>query len=121
VIELNENPDRARQTGANSNPPRGVSLNQILTNGARQDLTAPDPTLLATFLTPNSTALSRTWLVSNSDYFNEDDHDDKMERNMAYPAGSAEQTSGLYYKQVTIVMTLACIIKLETIVIDDAS
>jgi hypothetical protein len=29
--------------------------------------------------------------------------------------------SGLYYKQVTIVMTLACIIKLETIVIDDAS
>ncbi len=29
--------------------------------------------------------------------------------------------SGQYYKQGTIVMTLACIIKLETIVIDGAS
>jgi hypothetical protein len=92
VIELNENPDRARQTDANSNPPSGVSSNQISTNGVRQDLTAPDPTLSATLLTPNSTALSRTWLVSSSDYFNEDDHDDKMERNTAYPTGSAEQT-----------------------------
>ncbi len=32
-----------------------------------------------------------------------------------------EATSGMYYKQVTIVMTVAFIIKLETIVIDDAS
>jgi len=30
-------------------------------------------------------------------------------------------SSGQYYKQVTIVMTVAFIIKLETIVIDDAS
>jgi hypothetical protein len=30
-------------------------------------------------------------------------------------------TGGLYYKQVMIVMTLACIIKLEIIIIDDPS